>query len=157
MRNTITKVYIGAASNTGGQSNSKGNQTESVYSMAIFYSGKEENKGVQIKERFLSRCGGYRAYLIALENFIKSTVSGESYNVYVNFKPIVMEWNNRIMHKSAVRRAGNEDIWRSITKEINTRRITLDVKYERYLTNERHYEAKKLLLQQLKIRKGELN
>lgn len=147
MRNTITKVYIGAASNIGGQSNSKGIQTESVYSMAIFYSGKEENKGVQIKERFLSRCGGYRAYLIALENFIKSTVSGESYIVYVNFKPIVMEWNNRIVHKSAVRRAGNEDIWRSITKEINTRRITLDVKYERYLTNKiswRNMELKSL-------------
>lgn len=148
MRNTITKVYIGAASNTGGQSNSKGNQTESVYSMAIFYSGKEENKGVQIKERFLSRCGGYRAYLIALENFIKSTVSGESYIVYVNFKPIVTEWNNQIVHKSAVRRAGNEDIWRSITKEINTRRITLDVKYERYLTNKifwRNMELKSLI------------
>lgn len=148
MRDTITKVYIGSASNTGGQSNSMGNQTASVYSMAIFYSGKKENKGVQIKERFLSRCGGYRAYLIALENFIKSTVSGESYNVYVNFKPIVMEWNNRIVHKSAVRRAGDEDIWRSITKEINTRRITLDVKYERYLTNKiswRNMELKSLI------------
>lgn len=48
MRDTITKVYIGAASNIGILSNSMGNQTESVYSMAIFYSGKEENKGVKI-------------------------------------------------------------------------------------------------------------
>lgn len=68
-------------------------------------------------------------------------------------KPIVAEWNHRITQKGNLR---NDDVWESILKEMKEKRIAIDVGYERYLTSERQYEAKKLLCQYMKTREGAL-
>lgn len=153
MKDSLTTVYIGVASETPMQNGVNGNQPNAVYSMAIVYSGSEEGKGIKIKERILPKCGLYRGYRIALENFILQAQEEESYKVYVNMKPIVAEWNHRIIQKGDLR---NHDVWESILKEMKEKRITIDVGYERYLTNERQYEAKKLLCQYMKTREGAL-
>lgn len=145
----MIKVYIGTATSTLWEKLDYKDtcQKKSVYSMVFINQEMETVDGTWVKEKIIPNCGSYRANLFALKDLFMRSSNNENYIISLNDRMVLADWEKNIVQKEqkGITNGKNTSIWNDVSRLIEEKRLVIKVRYGGYLTQERCYEAKKLL------------